>query len=207
LPGLDYGDPLFTKMRITADQIRNQISEAGVKKSIKQIENLFCYQLYYYPFYVMRAKGALERRLLHALYKEAFFSVDAIKGYYAKAKVLPTAEYFDQDISERLAGGAIIFDPIIEIEEAWERGVSNLRRSNALSFSSAFWIRRQVKITPTESALIYKPYWRVEITSPEDGKKYIRVIDATSGEVGGQNAYRFLEGYNLIKNRRMMDHV
>jgi hypothetical protein len=201
---LDYNGPLFTKMRITAEQIGAQIRETGAKRAIERIEDLFCYELYYYPFYVIRAKGALERRFLHTLYKEAFLSVDAIKGYYAKAQVLPSIEYFEQDIAKQLAAGAVIFDPQISIEEAWERGVSGLRKSHSFSFHSAYWIRRQVSITPFESALIYKPYWRVKITGPRDQKTYIRVIDATSGEVGGQNAYRFLEGYDLLKNRSVI---
>lgn len=199
MQGLEYGKPLYTIMKVTAEKIKAQIRETGKRQKISNIKDMFNYRLYYYPFYVMCAKGDLKRRLLNDLHKQIFISVDAVEGYYAVAHVMPSKDYFDPDISDKLKAGAAILQPLIRIEEAWEIGVTSLRRSNSFSFRTSFWLNNKVIIKPKESVLIYKPYWRVEINT-EKGK-FIRVIDATSGEVGGNNGYRFLQGYNSIMKR------
>lgn len=196
---LEYGEPLYTVMKVTAEKIQAQISEAGKKSKISNFKSMFHHRLFYYPFYVIRAKGELKRRLFHDLYKQIFISIDAVEGYYAVAHVMPTNIYFDPDISDKLKAGATIFQPLIGINEAWQLGMKNLRRSHSFSFVNSFWLNSKVSITPSEIKMIYKPYWRVEINN-EKGK-FIKVIDATTGEVGGNNGYRFLKGYDRIMTR------
>lgn len=192
--------PHYTLLHITAEKIAAQIADTGVKQKIDNIAEMFDYRLFYYPFYLFHAKGLRQRRYLHDLSKQTIFSVDAAKGYYAAADALPTAEQLDHDISDKLKDGAAILEPLLTPPEAWEKGVEGLRQSHSLSFFHAFWLDRQVKITPILCALLYKPYWRVEIHTPEGA--FLRVIDATSGEVGGSNGYRFLQGYDAMIKRR-----
>ncbi|MDD4752151.1 MAG: hypothetical protein PHT78_02715 [Desulfitobacteriaceae bacterium] len=205
MQGLEYGEPLYTVLKVTAEKIKAQICETGKKNKIANIEDMFNYRLYYYPFYVICAKGELKRRFFNDLHKQIFISVDAVEGYYAVAQIMPSKDYFDPDISDKLESGATILQPQIGIEEAWEKGVSSLRRSNSFSFRTSFWLNNKVNIVPHESVLIYKPYWKVDIKNNKG--EFIRVIDATSGEVGGNNGYRFLQGYNRIMNRGGLENV
>ena len=205
MQGLEYGDPLFTILKVTVEKINDQIRETGRKNKIAYIEDMFNYKLFYYPFYVIRIKGELKRRIFNDLHKQIFISMDAVEGYYAVAHVMPSKEYFDQDISDKLKAGATILQPLIGIEDAWDIGVSNLRRSHSFSFRTFFWLNNKVNIIPFESKLIYKPYWLVKINN-EKGE-VIRVIDATTGEVGGNNGYRFLQGYDRIMTRGALENV
>ncbi len=205
MKGLECGKSLFTKLQITEEKINNQISEFAKKSKEKNVQEMFEYKLYYYPFYVMRIKGELKRNIFNDLYKQIFICLDAVKGYYAVANVMSGDSYFDQDISDKLALGAVAFQPLIGTEEALKIGIENLRRSNAFSFRSSFWLNNKVKIIPSECKLIYKPFWRVKINNAKG--EFIRVIDGTTGEVGGSNGYRFLQGYDKIITRRSLENV
>lgn len=205
MQGLEYGEPLYTVMKVTSEKIKAQINESAKKSKSSNFEYMFKYKLYYYPFYVVCAKGELKRKLFHDLYKQILISIDAVEGYYAVAQVMPSSIYFDPDVSDKLDSGAVILQPLIEVEEAWKLGVKSLRRSNAFSFRASFWLNSRVNVNPTECQLIYKPYWRVEINN-EKGE-FIKVIDATTGEVGGNNGYRFLKGYDKIMARGALVNV
>jgi hypothetical protein len=199
MPGSNPDAPLYARLNVTTEAIRGQILETGRKKRVNAIESLFKYELYYYPFYLFLAVGTLSRRFLLNPRRESVFCVDGINGYYARTLMLLSPEVCDADAGKRLKEGAVSLPPLLNEVQAWEKGVEGLRRSHSISFAAAFWLDRRVTIEPAERQLLYKPYWRIEITSPQNGRVYIRVVDATSGETGGQNGYRFRQGLERVR--------
>ena len=181
----------YSKLVVRRNMIDDQILQLSRKSKVKDVKDMFQYDLYYVPFYVIRVRGTASSKLFGNHFREKLISVDALKGFYASADLGSfNTDSFEDSITDENSSGVTFLEPLLNFEQAWSKGGRSIRESHSLSIRHAFWTRSSVVLSPIEYLVIYKPFWLVRITN-EYGE-FIRVIDGATGEVGGNNGYRFL---------------
>lgn len=190
--GLEYGQPAYAKLRVTPEHLTGLLEFLKQKGGKPAAE--FEYALHYYPHYLLVLRGEIKRKFFMNKVRHQCMSVDAIKGYVAKTPYFPDEDHFTTGMDER----GTILPPLYSVKDAYEAAVENLQQSGSVSFQKIFWSHDKLAIEVCASRLVFKPYWLVRERNRSEEKLY--VIDGITGEKGGINGYRFIQGYSLIEN-------
>jgi len=148
--------------------------------------------LYYYPFYLFEVRLDT-KSWLGSKSTKVYFAVDAIRGCFTLiATLLEQGSLRNEDAS--------LLRPILSVEEAGQLGIQAFKARSRFSLKHIFCASPKARETIVNWQLVYKPFWLVGVNGTR-GPKVSRVIDGSTGEVGGVQGYRFIQGFLAVNNK------
>lgn len=148
-------------------------------------------KLYYYPYYLFESQLITKKCFGTNFSKLIFYAMDAICGYFMLTRGVV-------ELSVIKCEHGSFLPPQISPDEAVDKGVELYKTRCSLLLKSMFWQLLKEEIQVDNWQLVYKPFWLVKV-NVEKGVR-LQVIDATTGEIGGVQGYRFLQGLSLNYN-------
>ncbi len=149
-------------------------------------------QLVWYPYYLFYVSLESQKKSGKVKTNSVIYAVDGIKGYFSFSPGLPNCS--DSKPSECTA----LLAPALSLKEARDMGEKEFRAHGRFNAKYALWLSPGIHFKVVSWQLIYKPYWLVELEMR--GKQVVRVIDGTTGEFGGFQGHRIMQGIRALKN-------